>query len=303
MKHGEGSRRPEEEAQPASLTFPKLSERGAAALGDYVVEEEVQWIPIHIVDTSPFQARLEFDEEAVQDLAASIKVHGVLQPLIVRPKGSRVELVVGERRLRACQLLGWSRIPAVVRDMDDRSAAEMVMIENLQRRDLNPIEEARGYERMLSTFSLTQQQLAERLGLSQSAIANKLRLLRLPEEVWQLVSEGKLSERHARALLRLEDAEAQTTWARWAAEHGVTVRELERRLKEEERRQAGHEQDDATETEEAAGKEAWNADVLLNGLDKLVNRWKSAGFAVMVDVEDGANAVEVRLRIPKNVER
>lgn len=303
MKHGEGSRRSDEDAQPASLTFPKLSERGAAALGDYVVEEEVQWIPIHIVDTSPFQARLDFDDEAVRDLAASIKVHGVLQPLIVRPKGSRVELVVGERRFRACQLLGWTRIPAVVRDLDDRHAAEMVMIENLQRRDLNPIEEARGYERMLTTFSLTQQQLAERLGLSQSAIANKLRLLRLPEEVRELVSAGKLSERHARALLRLEDEERQVAWARWAVEKEATVRELERRLKEEEKRQGAAEQEEGADKQGGTAGHEWSADVLLSGLDKLVNRWKTAGVAVAVDVEDGADAVEVRLRIPKNVER
>lgn len=261
-------------------------------IGDYVADAEVQWIPIGAIDPSPFQARRRFDDEGARELAESIRLHGVLQPIIVRPRGNRFELVVGERRWRACSLLGWKSIPAVVRDMEDQEAAEAVLTENLQRQDLNPVEEARGYERMLATFNMTQQALAERLGVSQPAIANKLRLLRLPEEVQAWVEEGKLSERHARALLKARGKDRQRQLAAWAVEQGATVRDLEARI--------GAETEPPDKTPAPPRRKESQGDVpaLLRRLEKLLEQLRAAGAAVDVAQDGEGNDIQIRVRIP-----
>lgn len=252
--------------------------------------EEVQWIPITAIDTSPFQARRRVEEESLQELAASIETHGVLQPIIVRPVGDRFELIVGERRWQACQRLGWSQIPAIVRAVDDQAAAEAVLIENLQRRDLDPIDEAYGFKTVLERFSLTQQALAERLGCTQSAVANKLRLLKLPEAVQEQVSRGLLSERHARALLRLEDAQRQEELARWAVENQVTVRQLEARIDGSLSRKSGQKR--------RVIRVYKDLRMFFNSLDALVKQLREAGVAVEMERNEDADSVEIRLRIP-----
>lgn len=276
----------QEEGGPAeAVTAPE-------PVGDYVTDEEVQWIPIGAIDPSPFQARRRFDEEGVRELAASIQLHGVLQPIIVRPRGNRFELVVGERRWRACSLLGWKSIPAVVREMGDQEAAEAVLTENLQRHDLNPVEEARGYERMLTTFNMTQQALAERLGVSQPTIANKLRLLRLPEEVQAWVEEGKLSERHARALLKAGSKERQRQLAAWAVEHGATVRDLEARIGD--KTSPLHSAPASPRRREADG----DVQSLLRRLEKVLEQLRAAGASVDVAEDGEGQGIQIRVRIP-----
>lgn len=171
--------------------------------------EEVTSLPINQIEPNPFQPRIQFDEEALQELANSIAAHGLLHPIIVRVAEHGYQVIAGERRLRACKLLGWGSIPAIVRVMDDRTAAEMALIENLQRRDLHFLEEAEGYERLLAEFQLTQEELAKRIGKSQSSIANRLRLLKLDKEIRDIISREMITERHARALLRLASSKAQ----------------------------------------------------------------------------------------------
>jgi ParB family chromosome partitioning protein len=183
---------------------------------------------------NPFQPRRDVDPAALEELKASIRKAGLLQPVVVRsvPNGAGgYELIAGERRLRACQALGWERIPAVKRDVDDRTALTLALIENLQRDDLSPVDEARGYERLIAEFSLAQQDVADAVGRDRSTVANALRLLKLPVVVLAMLHEGQLSVGHARALLALDDPRTVTTLAREAVAQGLSVREVEDRVR------------------------------------------------------------------------
>ena len=176
---------------------------------------------------NPNQPRKIFDEEKLAELARSIEKHGVLQPLIVRANGAEYELVAGERRLRAAKLAGLEKVPVVIKPLSDREMMEIALIENLQREDLNPLEEAEAYKHLMEEFNYTQMQLAERIGKSRSANANTLRLISLHPEVREEVKRGRLSEGHARAILALP-LEKQPEAARKVIELGLSVRETER---------------------------------------------------------------------------
>jgi ParB family chromosome partitioning protein len=182
---------------------------------------------------NPFQPRQDVDPAALEELKASIRQAGLLQPIVVRPrpKDGGYELIAGERRLRACQALGWERIPAVKREVDDRTALTLALIENLQRDDLSPVDEARGYERLLAEFNLAQQDVADAVGRDRSTVANALRLLKLPAAVLAMLHDGELSVGHARALLALDDPRAAAALAREAVTQGFSVREIEDRVR------------------------------------------------------------------------
>jgi len=182
---------------------------------------------------NPFQPRQDVDPAALEELKASIRQAGLLQPVVVRPapQGGGYELIAGERRLRACQALGWERIPAVKREVDDRTALTLALIENLQRDDLSPVDEARGYERLLAEFKLAQQDVADAVGRDRSTVANALRLLKLPAAVLAMLHEGQLSVGHARALLAVEDPRVAATLAREAVAQDLSVREMEDRVR------------------------------------------------------------------------
>jgi ParB family chromosome partitioning protein len=185
-------------------------------------------IPVEEIHPSSSQPRSSFDGARLDELAASIKTQGIIQPLIVRARdGGGYELIAGERRWRAAQRAGLLEVPAVVRDVAPTQAFEMALVENLQREDLNPLEEAAGYERLISEFGYTQEQLSERVGKDRSTVANALRLLRLPESVRALVAEGRLSMGHARALLGLELAPAIERMARQTVARELSVRRVE----------------------------------------------------------------------------
>jgi ParB family chromosome partitioning protein len=187
-------------------------------------------IPISSICPNPFQPRLTFDEAALQQLSDSIKQHGLAQPIVVRRVGEQYELVAGERRFRASKLAGLETIPAIIRDMTDQESLQIALIENLQREDLNAIEEAKGYLRLLNEFNLTHQELSEVFGRSRSAVTNTLRLLQLPEVVQQAIMNNEFSEGHARALLSLE-TEAQIIQAfEDAKSQSMNVREMERHV-------------------------------------------------------------------------
>lgn len=204
--------------------------RGLAALLPVVearTDEPVRELALTEIRPNSFQPRKTFDEEKLAELAASIKAHGVLQPVVVRAVIGGFELVAGERRFRAAQMAGLSKIPAVVRELSDAEMMELALIENLQREDLNPLEEAVAFQRLLQEFGLTQEELARHLGKSRSHIANTIRLLNLPESVQENVSRGTITMGHARALLALEDPELQNQVSRRIIEKGLSVRDTE----------------------------------------------------------------------------
>jgi ParB family transcriptional regulator, chromosome partitioning protein len=192
---------------------------------------DVQRIPIARVRANPLQPRREFDPTELAQLSESLRQNGLLQPITVRPAGEDFQLVAGERRLRAAQAIGWTEIPAQVKDLDDRALLVLALVENLQRANLNAIEEAQGYRRLMEEFGLTQQQVAEAVGKDRTTVTNLLRVLTLPEGVQKMVESGALSAGHARALLALTDRSAADRLAREAATGGWSVRELERRVR------------------------------------------------------------------------
>ncbi len=182
------------------------------------------------IEPNKNQPRKEFDEQALSELADSIREHGIIQPLLVRRlETGGYQLVAGERRWRAARMIGLTEVPAVIKDLTEIQVMEMALIENLQREDLNPLEEANGYKELMNACGLTQEQVAKRVGKSRSAVANSLRLLNLPQEIRPFVVQGSLSAGHAKALLGVEDRAEMLKLAREAAEKGFSVRETEKR--------------------------------------------------------------------------
>ncbi|NIP83806.1 MAG: ParB/RepB/Spo0J family partition protein [Gemmatimonadetes bacterium] len=220
----------------------RLGKGLGALLGEYLGEEdantEARSVLVSAVHPNPFQPRREFNEEELAELASSIKENGLLQPIVVRPAGNRPgadrwELVAGERRWRAVTRLGWKDVPALVREVDDRTLLVLALVENLQRSGLNALEEAEGYQQLVDEFGLSQQQVAEAVGRDRSTVANTLRLLQLPVSVRRLLEEGSLTAGHARALLGLEDGRQMAELARRAAEEGWSVRDTESRVRKD----------------------------------------------------------------------
>jgi ParB family transcriptional regulator, chromosome partitioning protein len=197
----------------------------------------VRPLPIADIAPNPFQPRTRFDPESLAELAASIKATGVLQPILVRRTADSYQLVAGERRLRAAEASGLQSIPAIIRSVDDREMMELALIENIQREDLNPIDEAKAYKTLLSNAGLTHDQLSERVGKQRSSITNSMRLLGLPAEVQDMVSRGTMTAGHARALLSLESAGDQLATARYVQSKGFSVRRTEALINRKLRRQ------------------------------------------------------------------
>ncbi|MCI8325038.1 MAG: ParB/RepB/Spo0J family partition protein [Clostridia bacterium] len=187
----------------------------------------VEEIEIALIDTNPNQPRKNFDKDALAELAKSISQHGVIQPIIVAPKGGRYEIIAGERRYRATQQAGLDKIPAIVRDYNDMERKEIALIENLQREDLNPIEEAMAYKTLMGQYNLTQEELANKLGKGRPTVANSLRLLHLAPAVQEMLVSGRLTAGHARALVIIKDPAVQVSYAMAAKDKQLSVRQLE----------------------------------------------------------------------------
>lgn len=191
-------------------------------------DSAVMRIDINAIDPNKDQPRSHFDEERIQSLAESIRQHGLVQPILLKPHGAdRYLLVAGERRWRAARLAGLTRIPAIVKRFTEQEVLEIALVENLQRENLNPMEEAEGIRQLMDKFGLTQEKVAERLGKSRPAVANALRLLSLPDEIQEMVREGQLSQGHARAILAIGDADTQIEAARRIVAKGLSVRDAE----------------------------------------------------------------------------
>ncbi|MDU1927901.1 ParB/RepB/Spo0J family partition protein [Staphylococcus epidermidis] len=190
-------------------------------------DDSVQFIELELIRPNPYQPRKTFEEERLNDLASSIQQHGILQPIVLRQTVQGYYIVVGERRFRASQLAGLTEVPAIIKELSDEDMMELAIIENLQREDLNAIEEAESYKKMMTDLNITQQEVARRLGKSRPYIANMLRLLQLPKNVAQMVQHGALSSAHGRTLLTLKDASKIKKTAKQAAQESWSVRYLE----------------------------------------------------------------------------
>lgn len=207
--------------------------KGLQALIPSIEDEKqgVTEIKINRILPNPHQPRRDFDDEKLEELAASIREHGVIQPIIVRENGDMYELVAGERRWRAAKKLGHTTIPAIIKEYTDGEVMEIALIENLQREDLNPIEEAAAYKQLMEEFGLTQDELSKKIGKSRSLIANSIRLLNLPAEIQEFLEKGAITTGHARSLLSLDDKGMQMELAKRIIEEGLTVRDIEKIVK------------------------------------------------------------------------
>lgn len=213
----------------------KVLGRGLSALLSETTtqaSEDLKEIDIDLIEPNNLQPRTRFDEAQLEDLAQSIRSNGIVQPILVRRVGGeRYQLVAGERRWRAAQRAGLQKVPAVIREVPDDRMLELALIENIQRQELNAIEEAHAYKRLIETLGLTQEVVAQRVGRDRTFVTNYLRLLRLPEDIQQLVEENKISMGHARALLGIDDTDKQHELALNIIEHNLSVREIERAIK------------------------------------------------------------------------
>jgi ParB family chromosome partitioning protein len=223
-------REPEPKTSPEPAVQPHASTASGAAVvpTHEAVHPGPQQVDIDLVEPSPYQPRTRFREEALDELARSIQASGIIQPLVVRPIGSRFQLIAGERRWRAAQRAGLTKVSVIVRQVPDDIALEMTLVENIQREDLNAIEAARAFEHLMDEAQLTQEAVAERTGKDRATVANAIRLLKLEPTIQDWIEEGKLTAGHGRALLAVPDSQLRMRYAQRAARGGLTVRQIER---------------------------------------------------------------------------
>jgi ParB family transcriptional regulator, chromosome partitioning protein len=220
---------PKTSPEPAPIQPHATTASGAAsAPARETSPSGLQQIDIDLIEPSPYQPRTRFHEEALEELTRSILASGIIQPLVVRPLGSRFQLIAGERRWRAAQRAGLAKVPVIVKQVSDKLALEMTLVENIQREDLNAIEAARAFERLMDEAQLTQEAVAERTGKDRATVANSIRLLKLEPKIQDWIEEGKLSGGHGRALLAVIDAQLRMRYAQRAARGGLTVRQIEK---------------------------------------------------------------------------
>lgn len=265
----------------------KIEEKRAA--------EEVIKIPIDQITPNKYQPRTVFDEEKIEELSRTIHTHGVIQPIVVRRiEDNHYEIIAGERRYRAMKKLEWTEVPAIVRDLNDKETASIALIENLQREELTAIEEALAYQQLLELHSLTQEALAQRLGKGQSTVANKLRLLKLPQFVQDAILKREISERHARALISVKDEAIQLQLIELIKEHDWNVRQLEEQIqqllkpKEEEKK-------------EKPKRKAISKDIRIavNTIKQSLSMVSKSGISIKTEEEDMDDYYQITVKIPK----
>jgi len=280
----------------AMPVFDFLKDNPAADKSRQLVE-----LPVAKIRPNPYQPRTAFDEESIAELAQSIRQVGLLQPLLVRRVGDAYELVAGERRLRAVTSLGLTRVSCIVQqEVMDETSAVMALIENLQREDLHYLEEAQCYASLLETYGLTQEGLAERVGKSQSSIANKLRLLKLSDEVKSAMTEARLSERHARALLKLNDDRSRLDFVKKISERGLSVKETEQ-LVEKTLNRLYDEKADGAKPRPVIIRLIRDYRIFMNTINDAVNALRESGMTVEVEQEDRADGVDISIRVTRKI--
>ncbi|MCT2536410.1 nucleoid occlusion protein [Aquibacillus koreensis] len=265
--------------------------------GEYLPDEVIQ-LPVQDIIPNRYQPRSIFKQEKIEELAQTIHTHGMIQPIVVRKieqdnnEVTGYELIAGERRWRAVQFLGWETVPAIIRDMSDAETASVALIENLQREELTVIEEAKAYERLLDIHGLTQEALAQRLGKSQSTIANKMRLLKLPERVQQALLEKNITERHARALIVLKDAQLQEKILDEIIEKNLNVKQTEERIAK---------MFDQTPKKKKPKLKGFNKDmrIAMNTIRQSLSMVSDTGIDLETDEEDYEDYYQITIKIPK----
>ena len=258
-------------------------------------QEQIEQVKIDSIKPNKYQPRTVFSEEKIEELARTIHIHGVIQPIVVRKIGDGYEIIAGERRYRAMKKLGWSEVPAIIRELDDKETASIALIENLQREELTSIEEAFAYEKLIELHSLTQEALAQRLGKGQSTVANKLRLLKLPEEIKNVILTKELSERHARALIPLKDKELQLRLCAEVIEQQLNVKQLETRI------QQLLNPEEPKEKRKAPRRKSVSKDVRIavNTIRQSLVLVTKSGIDVKTEEEDSEDFYTITVRIPK----
>jgi len=260
--------------------------------------ENVSQIDVDDITPNPFQPRKIFNNDSLQELAASIQEYGVIQPLIVRITENGFELVAGERRLRAAKLAGLAQVPVIVKEFTDKEVAELAMIENLQREDLHFLEEAEGFQQLIHSFSFTQEELAKRMGKNQSTIANKLRLLKLTPEVRAIVAHEKLTERHARSLLKIDEPRLQMEVLDIIREKGLNVRATEE-LIEEFLEDISKQIEEKNRPKRSVVKVIRDVRIFINTINNVVGEMKKVGLKINMKQEQDEDYIHINLRIPK----
>lgn len=263
--------------------------------------EEVIKLPIDQIVPNRFQPRTIFDDEKIEELSRTIHTHGVIQPIVVRKTSdNQYEIIAGERRYRAMKKLQWTEVPAIVRNLTDKETASIALIENLQREELTAIEEAVAYQKLLELHELTQEALAQRLGKGQSTVANKLRLLRLPDEVQQAILKRKISERHARALIAIKDQPLQLEILQLAIENDWNVRQLEEQIQAI-LHPVVEEQEESIPKKAKPKRKAISKDVriALNTIKQSLTMVTKSGITVKTEEEDTEEYYQITVKIPK----
>jgi ParB family chromosome partitioning protein len=263
-------------------------------LGDKHTQDELKQLPVKDIVPGPYQPRTIFDDERIEELCQTIKTHGVIQPIVVRVRDGKFEIIAGERRFRAVSKLGMETIPGIVKEFNDAQAASIALIENLQREGLTSIEEALAYQQLIELHELTQESLAQRLGKSQSTIANKIRLLQLPEEIRQALLERKLTERHARALLALPSQDIQLRVFSDIIEKDLNVKQTETRV-------AFYKEAEKAAEEPKKRKFSFSKDVRLavNTIRQSIDMIVGSGLKVDKVEKEYQDHYEITIKIPK----
>lgn len=256
-------------------------------------QDEIKHIPVEEIIPNPYQPRTVFDDERIEELCITIKEHGIIQPIVVRAREGRYELIAGERRWRATRKLGLETIPAIVKDLNDSQAASIALIENLQREGLTAIEEAIAYQKLIDLHQLTQESLAQKLGKGQSTIANKLRLLNLPATVQEFLLQRKVTERHARALLVLKDESLQLKMLEEIIEKDLNVKQTENRIKQIL---------EAKTTQKPPKRVSFSKDTRLaiNTVRQSIDMVMKNGLSIESEEEDYDEFYQITIKIPKN---
>ncbi len=255
-------------------------------------------LPIEAISRNPYQPRRDFNDVELKELSYSISVYGVIQPIIVRKTAIGYQLVAGERRLRACRMIGKATIPVIIKEMDDQEAVAVTLIENLQRRDLNYFEEAEAYNRLITEFGMTQEEVAQTVGRSQPAIANKLRLLRLARELRCLIVPETVTERHARALLKLNSVQNQKEVLLAIYEKDLTVKETEE-VVERLRRNNLPQDNQYRSMGQQVSSVIRDARIFMNTIKETVNRARKIGIEMVMTENETDDEYEISIRVPK----
>jgi ParB family chromosome partitioning protein len=261
-----------------------------------IKDANVIQVEIDKIETNPYQPRTAFDEDALNELKESILRYGVIQPVLLRKMGNTYQLIAGERRLRATQLAGIKTIPAIVRKLSDEDAGMIALIENLQRKDLDFLEEAEGYKKMIEQFQMTQEEMAKRLGKSQAYIANKIRLLNLPPRVKKLIEEnrGIITERHARALLKIKDENLQEEVLIKIICNRLTVRETDELVDGNISREIKQQK---VRNRQKIKKVIRDMRIYLNSIDQIIKEMKQSGIDAQIEKEIKESTIEIKIKI------